>query len=192
MIGSLNFLNNFTLPEAQFVVHECTRFDVDTHIYPDFSTKWVIEYLKGTHMQGLIMNITGYIWASWLQTEIELNTMEAKYIVLSQAIRDIFPLTRPMKEFGLVLELKIDIPKFLWINFENTVTVHKDNQGKIALAFAPQMWPRTKNITIKYHHLQIFVVKCDIVTNHINMKEQATDIFMKPLGTNFYLSTPKS
>ena len=64
-------------------------------------------------MQGLIMNITGYIWASWLQTEIELNTMEAKYIVLSQAIRDIFPLTRPMKEFGLVLELKIDIPKFL-------------------------------------------------------------------------------
>ena len=42
-----------------------------------------------------------------------------------------------MKEIGSVLKLQIDTPKVMYGIFKNPVTVHKDNQGYIALAVSP-------------------------------------------------------
>jgi len=52
---------------------------------------------------------TGYVilfancpvsWASKLQTEIDMSTMEAEYIALSQAIRDLIPMQSLLKEIA--------------------------------------------------------------------------------------------
>ena len=48
------------------------------------------------------------------------------------------------------------------------------------------MLPCTKHIAIKYHHFQRFVTNADVKINHINTKEQITDIFRKPLYYEFF------
>ena len=56
-----------------------------------------------------VMSRTGYaiyyvgcpvLWSSKLQTEIALSTTEAKYIVLSSAMRDVIPFMFLMKEIS--------------------------------------------------------------------------------------------
>ena len=42
-------------PEAQFLVHQYTRFRSNPKIPQDQTIKHVLKYLKGTAMQGLIM-----------------------------------------------------------------------------------------------------------------------------------------
>ena len=44
------------------------------------------------------------------------------------------------------------------------------------------MRPHTKHIVIKYHHVWSFIVKYDVLIEHIDAKEQITDIFTNPLG----------
>ena len=59
----------------------------------------------------------------------------------------------------------------LWILFKNPVTVYEDNQVEISLNVFPQMRPRTKNISIKYHILQSFVANGDIEIKYVDTKE---------------------
>ena len=42
-------------PEAQFAVHQCGGFSTDPKLPQDQVVKRVLEYLKGTSRQGLIM-----------------------------------------------------------------------------------------------------------------------------------------
>ena len=51
-------------------------------------TGYVILY-KGSHL----------LWVSKMQTQIALSTMEAEYIALSQAMRDLIPIREILKEF---------------------------------------------------------------------------------------------
>ena len=62
-----------------------------------------------------------------------------------------------MKEIKLLIKIQYDTPKVLCSLFKKLVTVHKEDQGGIALAVAPKMRPCTKHITIKYHYYQIFL-----------------------------------
>ena len=41
--------------EAQFTVHQCTQFGADTKLPHNKAFKHVLEYLKGTGTQGLIL-----------------------------------------------------------------------------------------------------------------------------------------
>ncbi len=69
-----------------------------------------------------IYSRTGYViqyagcpiyWQSKLQTEIALSTAEAKYILLSQALRETLPMTNLMKEINVVFSLHLPLPKFV-------------------------------------------------------------------------------
>ena len=55
VISSLDFLTDSTRPEAQFVVHQCARFSDDTKLPHDQAVKCILNYLKVTDTQGLIM-----------------------------------------------------------------------------------------------------------------------------------------
>ena len=50
VIGSLNFLTNSALPEAQFVVQRCAQFSADTKLRHDQAVIFVLKYLKGMSM----------------------------------------------------------------------------------------------------------------------------------------------
>ena len=91
-----------------------------------------------------------------------------------------------MKYIEFVIDLQGDIPKVLCSLFGKPATSHKDNQGVIALSVAPQIQTRTKHIAIKYHHFHIFVTNGDVEIQHIETKEQITDIFTKPLDSELF------
>ncbi len=65
---------------------------------------------------------TGYVnqyagfpitWQSKLQTEIALSTAKAKYIELSQALRETLPMTNLMKEINVIFPLYLPLPRFV-------------------------------------------------------------------------------
>ncbi len=117
-------------------------------------------------------------WASKLQTETALSTMEAEYILLSQALRVLLPLRIILDEVSISLSLKSNPHSAI------KSTIIEDNQACLSLATSdlPKMTPRSKSIAVKYHwfreHLEPGVI--DIVP--IASGEQLADIFTKPLG----------
>jgi hypothetical protein len=54
------------------------------------------------------------VWVLKLQTEVALSTMEAEYIALSQAMRDLIPLLGILEELTPVLKLNKDQPHVFW------------------------------------------------------------------------------
>jgi hypothetical protein len=84
-------------------------------------------------------------WSSKLQTEIALSTMEAAYIALSQAMRELLPLCWLLLEIANAMKL----PGIN--NYVIKSTVFEDNNGAIATTKSVKMTPRTKHIGVKYH-----------------------------------------
>ena len=64
------------------------------------------------------------MWSSKVQTEIALSTMEAEYIALSTALRDLIPLKRLVKVVTTAVGLN---------DSDTTIktTVWEDNQGYV-------------------------------------------------------------
>ena len=59
--------------------------------------------------------------------------------------------------------------------------VNEYNQGAITLMVYMKVQPYTKHIAIKYHHLQIFVAKDDVVIEDIDTRQVIAHVFMKTL-----------
>ena len=133
---------------------------------------------------GFIINYAGcpLTWSSKLQTEIALSTVEAEYIALSQALREVICLMQLAKEMK-----SRKIP--LLGDTKTTVKCNafEDNTGALELAKVPKMRPRTKHINIKYHHFRDHVQQGTITVTHVSTEEQLADIFTKPLCTALFL-----
>ena len=120
-------------------------------------------------------------WSSKQQELTALSTIEAEYIALSSATRHVL----------FILHLLEDL-KALHIDFQLPETkvyakCFEDNAGCLELAKAPKLRPRTKHITVKFHHF-LGYVKTDanpdgILELHwIPTDRQEADGFTKALG----------
>jgi hypothetical protein len=87
---------------------------------------------------------TGYVitlgscpvtWCSKLQSEIALSTLQAEYIALCQAVRELVPLRRLWEEVCNKLQLDYAKPGMVHS------TIFEDNNGAIALATTPKLTP---------------------------------------------------
>ena len=96
---------------------------------------------------------TGYVllvgscpvqWVSKLQSEISVSTIEAEYMSLSPAMRDLIPLRT------LVDEVQ-DLIGASTLPCRTYSKVFEDNNDALILASTPQMTPRPKHIAVKYH-----------------------------------------
>ena len=155
--------------------------NLDCYVDADFAGMWDSETSDDP---ASVKSRTGYVitfancpvlWASKLQTEIALSTTEAEYIALSQAMRDLIPMRTLLTEIATLTKLPIG----------DTIahsTVFEDNKGCVELANAPKMRPRTKHISIKYHHFRSHVARGDIKIQWISTNHQLADIFTKPLA----------
>ena len=56
----------------------------------------------------------------------------------------------------------------------------------IKLAVSSQIKTCTKHIAIKYHQFQIFITNGDVEIKYVEIKEQITDIFTKPLDSELF------
>ena len=114
------------------------------------------------------------MWSSRLQTEIALSTAESEYIALSSAMREVIPLMSLLTEVNCIFEVYNPEPKVMCKIFE-------DNESCIAMAKTQKFSPRTRHISLKYHHFRRFVEKGIIEIHSIDTAEQTADIFTKPL-----------
>ena len=117
-----------------------------------------------------------------MQTEISLSTVEAEYVALSTAMRDLIPFVDQVKELADVFGNQEQIVRL-------HCTLFEDNNGALELATTPRYRPRIKNIAVKYHHFRERVKNGTVKIKSIDTNEQLTDQFTKGLqvGTFQYL-----
>ncbi|KAL7536309.1 hypothetical protein ACHAWF_005428, partial [Thalassiosira exigua] len=157
---------------------------IDCYPYTDFAGLWGHEHPQDPHCAcsrtGCAITLAGcsILWKSKLQREIALSTMEAEYVALSTACRDLFPIMDLVKEIGQHFKLPVqDKSRF-------HVRVHEDNVGALLLGqLEPRrMTPRSKHYAVKYHWFRSELEPRGVVLTKIESKEQLGDIFTKGLG----------
>ena len=89
-------------------------------------------------------------------------------------MREVIPFMNLMVKFGEVFPLHNPKPEFHCKVFE-------DNSSCIRVAETSKFTPRTKHISIKYHHFRKHVVDKTISIFPIDTNDQLADIFTKPL-----------
>ena len=83
---------------------------------------------------------------SKLQIEIDVSTLNSKYVTLSNSVRALLPLKILIKE--IIDNLVIYSEK---LNFVSSSTIYEDNNRAIVVATSPRMTPIPKHIAVKYH-----------------------------------------
>jgi hypothetical protein len=161
--------------------------NLDCFVDADFAGLWTED---SSSEVTSVQSRTGYVilfadcpvlWVSKLQTEVAPSTIEAKYIVLSQAMQDLIPMKALLTELTTLTCLTFD-------STTTYSTVFEDNKGCVELATAPKMRPRTKHIALKYHHFCSHVANGDIKIKWIDTKCQLADIFTKLLPEPLFTS----
>ena len=78
---------------------------------------------------GYVITYARYtvLWCNELQTEIDLSKIEAEYIVLVQAMREVIPFMTFMKELSFIFDIYLPRPEVFCKVFEK-------NQNCIAVA----------------------------------------------------------
>ena len=84
----------------------------------------------------LTLNDCPLVWVSKLQTEIALSTMEAEYIALAQAMREVIPTRRMVSHVGEILGLVTNEKPMIF----------EDNNGALRLATVRKMTPRLNTL----------------------------------------------
>ncbi len=77
-------------------------------------------------------------WSSKRQPTIALSTMEAEYMVNTQATKEAIWITKLMMDLGYMEEKKM-------------MVIRCDNQGAISLTKNPTHHSRTKHINVQHH-----------------------------------------
>jgi hypothetical protein len=117
-------------------------------------------------------------WASKLQSQIALSTTKAKYIAMSQALRDAIPV------MNLLQEMREQNFKVVCVASYVYCKVFEDNAGALELAWLSKLCPRTKHINVCYHHFREHVQKGLIKIFPIDTKDQIADALTKTLAQN--------
>jgi hypothetical protein len=146
-------------------------FSLDMFVDADFAGTWHKEY---SHLCESVLSRTGFIitscscpiiWSSKLQSKNALSTTEAEYIPLSMATRQLLPLRHIMSELSnhgpIAITLRQKQPMSTFTNtFESSTPqtlipvslIYEDNAACIVLAETDHHKPRTKHISLKWHH----------------------------------------
>jgi hypothetical protein len=182
-----------------------TDLRVDCYVDADFGGLFSV---KDKQDPTSVKSRTGYVityrgapllWASKMQTQVALSTMEAKYIALSQSMRDLIPIREILKEVMLIVFAKS--PSISYHShckaFDDTVgssahvipqsTVFEDNNACLKFARMPKLTtPCTKHIGIPYHWFRTQVELLEIHIERIDTKDQLADQFTKGLSVDAF------
>ena len=158
---------------------------VDCYPDADFAGLYGYEDVQDPHCAR---SRTGYVilafrcpvlWVSRMQTELALSTMEAEYVAMSTACKDLFPVVDVIRSLSVAVGLGDDFDTRFHIK------VHEDNVGALTLGrLEPgRMTPRSKHYAIKYHWFRERVSDpANRITLHkVESRYQLGDIFTKGL-----------
>lgn len=109
-------------------------------------------------------------WICSLQKSVALSSVEAEYMALSCAARQIIWLRQLLKE--------------LFSEQFGPTFIGEDNQGAIHLVNNPSSSRRTRHINVRYHFTRDAVINGQVDVRYVPTDKQPADILTK------YLSTP--
>ena len=181
------------------IMNPTSDFCLNMYVDADFAGTWHKEFAQ---LRESVLSRTGFLitycgcpvtWSSKLQSEIALSTTEAEYIALSMATRQLIPLRRIMNEitahgpFQMNLTSKQPVQAFTR-SFTATPPkslapsiIYEDNEACIVLAENDHHKPRTKHISIKWHHFRDQIQNGSITIRKIASADNLADILTKPL-----------
>lgn len=198
-VGSLMYAMLGTRPELAYAVGLVSQFNHAPKPEDWIAVKRSFRYLVGTKGYGLkfgssnttagysdahwgserdrklvggfvfLLNRGATSWASKKQTSIALSTTEAKYMGMTQAVKEILWLRVLLDKIGGFKH----IPPMS--------TLNEDNQGAIALAHNPEYHARTKHIDIQYHFIRELVTTEKIYLQFCPSTDMIADIITKAL-----------
>jgi hypothetical protein len=170
-----------------YILSPCQTKTIDCFVDANFAGAWTIDTSSNPTS---VRSCSGYVityancpilWSSKLQSEIALSTTKAEYISLSQSLRDLIPMRAIIQELSPVYHIS---PQAAIAHS----TVFEDNKGCVDLIAAPTMHPRSRHISIKYHHFREHVRAGHIRNKWIKTTEQLADIFTKPLPLSKFVN----
>ena len=161
------------------------QLTVDCFVDADFAGQWNVENpedplcVKSQMGYVLLVGNCPVHWVSKLQSEISVSTMEAEYISLSMAMRDLIPLCT------LVDKVKdlIGASKLLCRTYSK---VFEDNNGTLILASTPRMTPCSKHIAVKYHFFKEHVSTGRMQLVKVESANQMADCLTKGLEKTMF------
>ena len=106
-------------------------------------------------------------WFSKKQNSIALSTAEAEYVAATSCCTQLLWMMQTLQDF----QIKCTSP----------IPIMCDNTSAISVSKNPVMHSKTKHIPIKYHFLREQVLEQNVKLEYVPSKEQAADIFTKPL-----------
>jgi hypothetical protein len=173
---------------------------IDCFVDADFAGLWKAEDdqnpLCVKSRTGFLITFMGcpLHWMSKLQSQIALSTMEAEYIALSQAMREVIGFREILKEiYSQVLNKKEEFESLSFQAISKTFgsipssTVYEDNEACLKFATVPKMSPRTKHIAIPYHFFRSKVSNGEIKILPVRTDNQLADQFTKGLPQDKFL-----
>ena len=172
------------------ILEPSKQLTVDCFVDADFAGQWNVENPEDP---VCVKSRMGYVhlvgncpvqWVSKLQSEISVSTMEAEYISLSTAMRDLIPLQT------LVDEVK-DLIGASTLPCRMYSKVFEDNNGTLILASMPRMTPRSKHIAVKYHFFKEHVRMGWIQLVKVESANQMADCSTKGLKKTMFECTRK-
>ena len=172
-----------TLKEG-LILKPTEKLKIDCYPDADFAGLWTRDDKQDPHC---VRSRTGYViclfdcpvlWKSKLQTEIALSTMEAEYVALSTACRDLFPLIDLTNELSNALKITTQSETKMHIK------IHENNVGALTLGeLEPRrMTPRSKHYAVKYHWFREHIGPRNIQLVKISSGDQLGDLFTKGLS----------
>ena len=117
---------------------------LELHGYVDSDLAGDLDRRKSTTGYVFTMGGTTVTWASKLQKVVALSTIEAEYIAMTEASKEMVWLQNFLFELG---------------KGRNNSVLHSDSQSTIHLAKNPAFHSRTKHVELKYHYIRELLEK---------------------------------
>ena len=168
------------------ILKPTSEMGIDCYVDADFAGLWgVADSQDPTSVKsrtGYVLCLAGcpVIWASKLQSDIALSTMEAEYNALPMALKEFLPLKRLVHTVAQAVEIPLEQEILM------RVTVWEDNTGALTLAnLEPgRMTPRSKHYGVKYHWFRQHLKPNGIKVLKIDTMDQQADMLTKALRTD--------
>jgi hypothetical protein len=211
LTGQLIYLAVGTRPDITYAVVKISQKMHDPTQQDFANAKRILRYLAGTSKKGLFypasgkltlegyadadwagdtdrISITGYVfllngaaisWTSRKQHTVALSSTESEYYALCLAAQEAIYLKALFNDFKLVAKTE-------------TVVIHQDNQGSMAIANNPISTRRSKHIDIKYHFIREKVETKEIKLIYTPTAQMIADCLTKAVGPiNLQRAIPK-
>ena len=165
---------------------------LDLFVDADYAGLWTYEDDQDPvcvkSRTGFVITLGGcpVHWSSKLQSEITLSTLEAEFIALAQAMRELLPMQRKYDEMTKFFKL---------VKNGGTTrvksTIWEDNNGCISTCRSPVLSLQTRHIAVKYHFVRNFFSPSGFKDHpfkleKIDTKLQKADIFTKGLSADTF------